>query len=215
MKNFQAYLFDMDGTLLANERLKGEALARTCNLYGANASCEQYKQVMGGSWEFVRHYFCEENGITPAEEKFDAEFKEIYQELLLTTVLEPTRGATAFLADLIKQNVKLALVSSASRWMVDTILQKIFGKDAFDVIISKEDVTMHKPDPEAYLKALKRLDTAPKNALVFEDSSVGIQAGLRAGCTVVAIHHEFNIKQDLSQAAFGIHGFDELVQDRE
>ncbi|KAA3662698.1 MAG: HAD family phosphatase [Calditrichaeota bacterium] len=210
MKNFTAYLFDMDGTLLANERLKGEAIARTSNLYGANAHHEEYKQVMGESWEFVREYFCKNHNISPAPESFDREFKNIYQELLLNSELLPTDGVVELISQLKGDNKKTALVSSAMRWMVDTILKKLDIIALFDVIISQEDVAQHKPNPEAYLKTLEKLDVAADKAIVFEDSQAGVQAGLQAGCKVVAVHHEFNIKQDLSQAAFGIHGFNEI-----
>ena len=59
---------------------------------------------------------------------------------------------------------------------------------------------MHKPDPEAYLLALSRLNVAADKAIIFEDSAPGLQAGLASGCEVIAFQHSFNINNDFSGA---------------
>jgi beta-phosphoglucomutase len=62
--------------------------------------------------------------------------------------------------------------------------------DAFDLIVAKEDVTRCKPDPEAYLLALKKLRLSPKSVLVLEDSPSGLAAARAAGIErVVAVGH--------------------------
>ncbi|KAA3615519.1 MAG: HAD family phosphatase [Calditrichaeota bacterium] len=210
--NFDAYLFDMDGTLATNERLKGEALAKTCNALGAEASSSLYKSVMGHSWEFVRQHFCDTYGISPTPEKFDTEFKVFYKNLLIND-LESTAGATKIIHSLKYENKKLGLVSSAYRWMVDMTIATLGFTDQFDVIISQENVKEHKPHPEAYLLALKKLKTRADRTLIFEDSESGIKAGINAGCHVVAIQHEFNVNQNLKMAARIISSFDEFILD--
>ena len=56
-KEYKAYLFDMDGTLVDSERLKGMALSETCIFFGGHAGVNVYKAVMGESWEKVRNHF--------------------------------------------------------------------------------------------------------------------------------------------------------------
>ena len=47
INSYSAYLFDMDGTLVDSEKLKGEALVTTCHLFGGVANIDTYKEVMG------------------------------------------------------------------------------------------------------------------------------------------------------------------------
>ena len=105
---------------------------------------------------------------------------------------------------------KCAVVSSAATWMVNNILSALELADLFDVVITQEHVTNHKPDPEAYILSLDQLGLSSSQVLVFEDSNAGVEAGVAAGCDVVAFAHEFNGKNDLSKAVKSIAGYDEM-----
>ncbi len=209
--NIEAYLFDLDGTLAANEKLKGTALAKTCHVLGAEATSALYKEVMGQRWEFVRQYFCEKTRISPQAKQFDNLFRGFYKDLLATQLIA-TAGAAELIQLLKKKQKKIAVVSSASKWMVEGILAQLGLTDFFDLQISQEDVSKHKPHPAAYLLAIEKLAVKPEDALIFEDSEPGIQAGLGAGCRVIAIRHEFNVKQNLQRASEVIDDFHEYLR---
>ncbi len=83
MKNYTAYLFDLDGTLVDSEKTKGKALAKTCSLFGGKLDVNIYKTVMGERWLNVTNHFFTRAKIDPDIDEFNAEFKNIYQELLL------------------------------------------------------------------------------------------------------------------------------------
>ena len=70
LMSYKVYLFDMDGTLVASEQLKGEALVQTCKSFGGNAQVEDYKLVMGQSFESVRDHFCQVANINPESHDF-------------------------------------------------------------------------------------------------------------------------------------------------
>jgi len=207
--NFDAYLFDMDGTLVASEKLKGEALAQTCIVAGGFAKLSDYKSVMGGSWETVRSHFYKVSNIDIPNEKFDEIFRSLYKDLISSKV-EITKGAKELITLLKGNNKKMGVVTSATRWMANEILNNINLSKAFDVLITKENVTKHKPEPEAYLLAIEQLKTSAENTLIFEDSSVGIEAGHRAGCKVIGLKHELNSLHNFSGASITINSFDEL-----
>ncbi len=61
--------------------------------------------------------------------------------------------------------------------------------DAFDVIVAKEDVTHRKPDPEAYVLALKKLRLSARSAVAIEDSPTGLAAARAAGLRRIAVGH--------------------------
>lgn len=65
LKEYQVYLFDMDGTLVNSEPLKGKALALACGDYGSNVDFNLYKEVMGESWSVVTGHFFTHANISP------------------------------------------------------------------------------------------------------------------------------------------------------
>jgi HAD superfamily hydrolase (TIGR01509 family) len=81
---------------------------------------------------------------------------------------------------------RLAIVSGAARAEVDTVLRAT-GLDVFEVIVTAEDVTRGKPDPEGYLLALLRLRLQAADAVAIEDSPPGIEAANAAGVRCVAV----------------------------
>ena len=212
MKEYSAYLFDMDGTLVASEKLKGLSVAETCRLFGGEVSVDVYKEVMGEKWEAVTSHFFSKAGISPDRQKFNQEFRKIYEKHLLEE-LEPNCNAISFLKHLKEKGKKTGLVSSASGWMVEHVLKQLGISAMFDVIVFKEHVTKHKPDPESYLLAIKKLGTPQDEVLIFEDSKVGLIAAERAGCDAVAFRHEFNVNNDLSKAVKVITDYQEIEID--
>ncbi|MEE9429921.1 MAG: HAD family phosphatase [Melioribacteraceae bacterium] len=208
MKDYKAYLFDMDGTLVDSEKLKGLAIAKTCNCFGGNIDYNIYKNVMGNSWEVVTNYFFEQANIKLDIKEFNIEFKDIYKKLL-NDKLTLNPNAKEIVLKLSKMDKKIGIVTSANTWMSENILEQFEISNYFDVIITGEDVSEHKPHPQAYLLALEKLGLRGKDVLVFEDSNAGLVAAQKAKCDVVAFRHEFNEKNDLSLAKQIISDFNE------
>ena len=209
MKSYSAYLFDMDGTLVDSEKLKGLALVKTCSHFGGEVDVDTYKVVMGESWEQVTNYFFTKAQIAPDLDKFNSVFKKVYQELLFHE-LKPKPNVVELLSNLKERGKKIGVVSSAFAWMVDQVLTQLDLKKFFDVVINKEHVSKHKPDPEAYLLALRKLDVPGSEVLIFEDSESGLIAAKRAGCDSVAFKHEFNSGHDFGLALLVITDFNAL-----
>lgn len=210
LQEFQVYLFDMDGTLVNSEPLKGQALALACQDYGSVVDFNIYKEVMGESWPVVTGHFFKHANISPELAEFNTLFRAHY-ERLLSENLELNRGAKAYIEHLNASGKQCAVVSSAATWMVENILNALDLKEAFKVVITQEHVTKHKPDPEAFNLALSKLGVTPEQAIIFEDSHAGVLAGRASGCNVVAIRHEFNGKNDLSAAVACIESFEALL----
>ena len=210
LKNKIVAIFDLDGTLVNNEPVKGEALAETCRRHGGRSEGEIYKEVVGNRYEVVRNYFCENAQISIDDDAFDNTLKEVYLDLLKTEV-DLTDGAGEFLDSLKMNHLKTGLVSSAQRWMVNSVLKRFSMDSVFDLKIVREDVQNHKPSPEAYLLALEKLKLEKNSVIVFEDSSSGLVAAQEAGCEVIAIRHAYNQHQDFSSALMEIESFKEIM----
>ena len=104
----------------------------------------------------------------------------------------------------------MGVVSSASDWMVHQVLSQLKLSDFFEIIITKENVINHKPDPEAYLLAIEKLSLHSSEVLIFEDSEAGLIAAKKANCDTIAFQHEFNSNHDLSLAIQTIIDFNEI-----
>ncbi len=102
--------------------------------------------------------------------------------------------------DLFKDQYKLALTSSGTKEYIEYFLNKFDLKKYFCQIISGDDVVYGKPDPEPYLKTVKRLNLKPDECLVIEDAENGVVSAKSAGCFCIAIENKYTPKQDLSRA---------------
>ncbi len=99
------------------------------------------------------------------------------------------RGILELISLLDKLKIKTALATSSRRERVDKLFEKV-GFDAmklFGAVLTCNDVTKAKPDPEIFLKAAKALGVDPKDAIVLEDSPNGLTAAMRGAFTPIMI----------------------------
>jgi haloacid dehalogenase superfamily, subfamily IA, variant 3 with third motif having DD or ED/haloacid dehalogenase superfamily, subfamily IA, variant 1 with third motif having Dx(3-4)D or Dx(3-4)E len=211
LENIKALFFDLDGTLVDSEPLKALSLSETMKHFGADVAPDVYKSVMGQSWERVLQEFFKHGEITISENEFNPIFREKYK-VLIATQLTANAKLRSWLLDLKSQNLKLALVSSAACWMIDGILKQVKLEDIFDLIVSGDDVKKHKPDPEAYLLALKKLTLNPADVLIFEDSEAGILAARNSNIKAIALYHDYNRNHDFTDS---VHQLENLLDARD
>lgn len=98
------------------------------------------------------------------------------------------RGAHEFINAIREKGVKTAIVTSSDDSKMSNVHRthpEIRGM--FDIILTANDFTRSKPDPECYLLAAERLGMSREACVVFEDSFSGLESGRRAGMTVVGL----------------------------
>ena len=81
----------------------------------------------------------------------------------------------------------LAVATGAVRPICQQILRQIGVHDCFDTIVSSEDVERHKPTPDVFLEAARRLGVAPSRCRVYEDTNPGIEAGRPPGMEYIDV----------------------------
>jgi HAD superfamily hydrolase (TIGR01509 family) len=81
----------------------------------------------------------------------------------------------------------MAVASGGHRHMVERTLRQIGVLDWFPVIVAAEDTSKHKPEPDVFLEAARRLHVAPGQCTVYEDTDLGIEAARRAGMAWVDV----------------------------
>ena len=182
MSVIKAFLFDMDGVVTDTEPQYDKFLAKIRDEY--KLPSDFLDQIKGTRLpDILARYF---SGFSEEERK-QIENRVINFELN-EMKYEPIEGVLDFIR-LAESNteLKIALVTSSLRIKTKVALKELNLENTFDTVVTADDVTSGKPDPQCYLLAAQRLGVKPEECLVFEDSFAGIEAGKKAGMYVVGV----------------------------
>lgn len=174
-------IFDLDGTLFDTTKVNFISYKEALEKFNCELDYDYFCSECNG-----RHYkeflptILGENDMDKIE-TIHKNKKELYA-LNLESAVENVHLFA--IASLIKNDYLLALVTTASKKNVLDILKHFKKNDLFDLIVTHEDIEKVKPDPEGFLRAMEHFNITPSKTLIFEDSSVGIEAARKSGATV-------------------------------
>ena len=196
-------IFDLDGTLVASEKLYFEATERLLNPLGHSLrelTKEEKAGIPGRSplenMEFYKKKFgLQDDPRTLAEWRMDR-----ILELIDEKGVEKLPCAKRFIEDLLKNGFRLALASSSPSRYVTKVLAVTGLANFFEVVISGDQCTRYKPDPEIFLRSIEALGVSKDKCVVFEDSHAGMLAAKRIAVRVVGIRSEYTLDEHYSLA---------------
>jgi beta-phosphoglucomutase len=207
-------LWDLDGTLVDSEDYHWRSWQHAMALEGLPVTIEQFRATFGQRNESIlRGWLGPEatldriNGIADAKE---VEYRRLAAEHGLT----PLPGAADWLQRLHAAGWKQAIASSAPRLNVDVMLAALHLGVYFDAVVSSEDVTRGKPDPDVFLVAAARLGVQPSRAIVVEDAAAGVEAARRAGMRSIGVSRTTVLPADVfvrSLADLPVDAFEKLI----
>lgn len=214
----KACVFDKDGTLVDTESIWFEAYTRLLASYGITHTLEVHRRMMGlAASECIQVLQREhpvlpqgERGLTPLIEAMWHHFRLTREEIgvrLMPGVEEMLHACEA-------RNIPMAIATSATRIDTETELSILGWAKRFQVVVTAEDVARHKPAPDIYLEAVRRLGLESTECMAFEDGINGVKSAHNAGMKVVFVRDERFAIDPPQESDLVIGSFMELLDER-
>jgi HAD superfamily hydrolase (TIGR01509 family) len=181
---FKAYLFDCDGTIADSMPLHYVAWKKALGEHGAEFPEHTFYKWGGMPAAEIIRTLSAEQGLNMPVAEVEHRKEHLYYELL--PKLEAVPEVLEHI-DLNHGRIRMAVVSGSTRESVTKSLELLGLLDRFDTLVCAGDYTRSKPDPEPFLVAAERLNVAPADCLVFEDTEMGIQSASAAGMAWVKV----------------------------
>ncbi|KDN53921.1 HAD family hydrolase [Flavobacterium seoulense] len=206
-------IFDMDGVICHTNPHHVKAFEAFFDKYQILYTLQEFEEHMYGKHNgyIMSHFFkrpVKGEELRKLEDEKESMFREIYKDCV-----ETIPHYLAFLDKLKARNFKTAVATSAPRANLDLIISALKIEDKMDSMLSSEDVSHHKPDPEVYLKSAQIVGVPPSKCIVFEDSFSGVSAALNAGMKVVGVLST-HTKEELPPCDFYINDYSEVNVDK-
>lgn len=208
----KALIFDVDGTLANTERdghrvgfnqafaEKGLDWHWSVELYG------ELLAVAGGK-ERLKYFIERDRPDLPEVSDLNAFIKELhqlknkyYQALLKEGAIPLRSGVKRLITEARANNIRLAIATTTTLSNAMALLEKTLDPTWFEVIAAGDIVPQKKPAPDIYYYALEKLNLAPDNCLVFEDTEHGLEAATTVGLKTIVTVNNYTENQDFSEA---------------
>jgi beta-phosphoglucomutase len=195
MVAIKAVLFDMDGVLVEAKEWHYEALNRALDLFGMAISRYDHETTFDGIPTSRKlEILSIERGLPQELHGFLNEMKQRYTTEMVHTLCKPRFAQERALSTLKAMGYRMSVCSNSIRSTVQLMMDKANLSQYLDLMVSNEDVSKPKPDPEMYCKAMAHFGLSPDECLVVEDNENGIKAAKASGAHLLVV-------QDVSQTS--------------
>lgn len=207
--NFDAAIFDIDGTMVDNMSYHLKAWQEFCKRYGIKLTKDKFRKKLSGRKNEEYFDILFNQNISDAQKQKLADEKETLYRKIYKPHLKEIIGLRNLLKKLKGFGIVCAVATTAplkNRWL---ILNGLSLSPYFSLVLGEENVNKGKPNPEIFLKVAKNLKVNPDRCIVFEDSPVGIEAAKKANMYTVALLTTHN-REELKGAGTFIKDFSEI-----
>jgi beta-phosphoglucomutase len=175
-------IYDMDGVIVLTEDVHKKAFDETMKSYNIKSSDIDWdNRFIGKGNLYILTSVFSDFFISENVREFADKWAVNYQELVRDNGISIVPGFIKYTNSV---NCKKIVATGGFRKNAEIILNRL---NLDYEIVSLEDLVNPKPDPEIFIKAVKKMDLSPTDCVVFEDSIFGIQAAKRAGVCVIAL----------------------------
>ncbi len=177
----RAFIFDLDGTLADTMPSHYLAWSRIAARHGLTFPEARFYALGGVPTAKIAAMLVAEAGLALDPVAISHEKEQAYYDGLTggagVIAIEPVLA----LARRHRSEGPLAIASGGVRRIVMRTLTALGIADWFAAVVAAEDTTRHKPEPDVFLEAARRLDADPARCTVYEDTDIGLEAARRAG----------------------------------
>jgi HAD superfamily hydrolase (TIGR01509 family) len=178
-----AVLWDMDGTLIDSEPYWIAAETELCAKFGVAWTHEDGLQLVGNSLGSSAKVLRERGVLMPLDDIIAYLINRVTMQVRERAPWQ--QDAFDLLNAVLAAGIPCALVTMSYRQLADALLARV--PEAFAVVVTGDEVSKGKPDPEAYLVAAKRLGVDITQCVAFEDSIAGVASALASGARTVGV----------------------------
>ena len=188
----KAVLFDLDGVLVDAVRLHQQAFIEAISPYKYITEEEHMRDLNGLSTRKK----LEKLGIPEElrEEIYNKKQEKTYE--LIPKIIKEIPEVTETIKKIKEMKIPFAVCSNCIRKTTEVLTAQVNITD-FEFLLSNQDVSVSKPNPEMYLKAMEILSLPKSEVLIVEDSPIGLEAARASGAHVCEIKNPYDIKKVL------------------
>lgn len=186
MAEVRGVIFDWDGVVIDSSRAHEESWELLARERGVPLPEGFFMRTFGmRNQQIIPEWF----GVQDAGEvqRLGDRKEELYRDILRRDGIRALPGVVELLRALKQAGIPRVVGSSTPRKNIDTVMDTAGLGGLFDAIVSAEDVTRGKPEPDVFLQAGAKIGRTPAECVVIEDAHVGIEAARRAGMRVIAV----------------------------
>lgn len=184
----KAVIFDMDGVLIDAREWHYDALNRALRLFGQEINRTEHLLTFDGlPTRRKLEILTSTRGFPRKLHEFVNQLKQQYTMEIVYARCKPVFAREFALSQLKARGFRLAVASNSVRESVEAMMTRSNLIDYLDLVLSNEDVTHSKPDPEIYLAAMHGLGVAPHETLIIEDNDHGVRAAQSSGAHVMIV----------------------------
>lgn len=193
----KAVLFDMDGVLIDAKDWHYEALNQALGLFGMEISRYDHLAAFDGLPTKVKLEMLSRRYYLPEKlHPFINQLKQSYTAQMVYQRCRPMFHHEYALSKLHQDGYRIAVCSNSIRGTIELMMERSRLMPYIDLIVSNEDVTKAKPDPEMYQTAIRRFGVRPEECVVVEDNPNGIQAGKASGASVLEVATVYDVNYE-------------------
>jgi len=183
----KAIIFDLDGTILENNKAYDYAFAKVLNDLGIDTS-NGFTHIGGvgikSNWKrFIEIYHLDKN---LSLDELEKQTQEAYLHNM--EQIKIREGFEDLTRKIKKTELKIALATGNDKETTDKLISHFGMENYFDAISTIYEAGAPKPEPEIFLLAAKRLDVLSDECLVIEDSEAGLESAKEANMAYISIH---------------------------
>jgi beta-phosphoglucomutase len=188
MTRISCVLFDLDGVLVDATEWHYVALNRALALFGFDITrYEHLSDYNGLPTRKKLQMLSVEKGLPQALHDTLSRLKQVYTRDEILTRCRPVFEKEYMLSRLRKEGYRMAVCSNSIRESLRMMVQQSGLETYFEFLVSNEDVSRPKPNPEIYATAMTRMGVRPTETVIVEDSLHGLEAARRSGAHVCQV----------------------------